>query len=96
MRIEAVYPANLEIKEKIAVKHGLAFSEIIEVFINQEYRPLIVRSRQEIRSRWRYAALGRSFAGKYLTVIFVLERNSVARVITARAMSEAEKKRYRR
>jgi len=95
MRIAAVYPANREIKEKIAAKHGLEFSQIIEVFINQEYRPLIVRSRQEIRSRWRYAALGRSFSGKYITVIFVMERNSVARVITARSMSSAEKKRYR-
>ncbi len=96
MRIEAVYPANREIKEKIAAKHGLVFSEITEVFVNREDRPLIVRSRREIRSRWRYAALGRTFSGKYITVIFVMEQNSIARVITARAMSDAEKKRYRR
>jgi uncharacterized DUF497 family protein len=96
MRIEAVYPANREIKEKITAKHGLVFPEIIEVFINREDQPLIIRSRQEIRSRWRYAALGRTFAGKYITVIFVMERNSIARVITARTMSDAEKKRYRR
>jgi len=29
MIIEAVYPANKEIEEKIIAKHGLAFSEVI-------------------------------------------------------------------
>ncbi|MFH1039436.1 MAG: BrnT family toxin [PVC group bacterium] len=83
-------------EEKIAAKHGLAFDEITEVFLNQTDRPLIVRSKKEIKSRWRYAALGRTFSGKYITVIFVMEKKHVARVITARMMSGTEKRRYQR
>ena len=96
MRIEAVYPANREIEEKILAKHGLAFNEVIEVFLNKIFSPLIVRSRKEIKSRWRYVALGRTFSGRYLTVIFVMEDKCDARVITARMMNGAEKRRYQR
>ena len=96
MIIEAVYPANKEIEEKIIAKHGLAFSEVIEVFLNRNFRPLIARSRKEIKSRWRYVALGQTFSGKYLAVVFVIEKKRVARVITARMMSGSEKRRYQR
>jgi len=96
MRIEAVYPANREIEEKIIKKHGLAFNEVIEVFISKKFPPLIFRSRKEIKSRWRYVSLGRTFSGKYLAVVFVMENKCDARVITARMMSDAEKRRYQR
>ena len=96
MRIEAVYPANREIEEKILAKHGLVFNEIIEVFLNKKFSPLIVRSRKEIKSRWRYVALERTFSGKYLAVVFVMENMCKARVITARTMSNTEKRRYLR
>lgn len=43
-----------------------------------------------------YYALGQTDAGRYLTIVFkYLGRNKV-KVITARAMSESEKKYYRR
>ena len=96
MIIEAVYPANRGIEEKILAKHGLVFNEVIEVFLNRKSRPLIVRSRKEIKSRWRYVALGRTFLGKYLAVVFVMEKKCAARVITARMMSGTEKRRYQR
>ena len=94
MRIEAVYPANKEIEEKILAKHGIVFNEVIEVFLNNEFPPFIVRSRKEIKSRWRYVALGQTFYGKYLAVVFVMENKCKARVITARMMSNTERKRY--
>ena len=96
MRIRAVYPANREIEEKIFAKHGLRFNEVIELFLNKKFPPLIVRSKKEIKSRWRYIALGLTFSGKYLAVVFVMENKCDARVITARMMSGAEKRRYPR
>lgn len=41
-----------------------------------------------------YAALGRTDSGRYLTVFFVLKRNGQALVVSARDMSDAERKRH--
>ena len=68
-------------------RHGVEPEETEELFLG---RRLIFRSRDR-----RYIAFGRSAAGRYLIVAFALGEG-MARVITARDMSEAEKRRYRR
>ncbi|MEW6228340.1 MAG: BrnT family toxin [Bacillota bacterium] len=44
----------------------------------------------------RLVAYGRTSEGRYLTVVLIIKRRSVARVITARPMTKAERKYYAR
>lgn len=68
-------------------RHDVEPEEAEEIFLG---RRLIFRSREG-----RYIAFGRSATGRYLIVAFALSEG-VARIITARAMTTGEKKRYRR
>ncbi len=73
-------------REHIA-RHGVEPAEAEEALMG---RRLVLRSWEG-----RYVVFGRSAAGRYLTVAFSLNAG-VARVITARNMSNAERRRYRR
>ncbi|MBI5211162.1 MAG: BrnT family toxin [Elusimicrobia bacterium] len=68
-------------------QHGVEPEETEEAFLG---RRLIFRSYAS-----RYVLLGRSAAGRHLIVAFAFSA-SMARVITARDMTKAEKQRYRR
>jgi uncharacterized DUF497 family protein len=96
MRITEVFPATHSVENKIWTKHRIAFQEIREVFFNSEYKPIIARGRSDSKSKWRYAALGRTSAGRYLAVVFVMQSGGIARVITSREMTRSERRRYQR
>ena len=75
-----VYPASREILEKIeGKKHKLPFEEVREVFYNPELPPLVSSARQG-----RMRAIGESFSGRAIVVIFVWDRAGNIRVISAR------------
>ena len=67
------------------VRHNVTPDEVEEAF---EGGHLVYKSRDG-----RYALLGRSAAGRYLMVAFVV-KVGVGCVITARDMNRAEKRRY--
>jgi len=66
-------------------RHNVTPDEVEEAF---EGKYLVYKSRDG-----RYALLGRSVAGRYLMIAFVV-KVGVVHVITARDMNHAEKKRY--
>ena len=68
-------------------RHNVEPEEAEEAFLG---RRLIFRSYES-----RYILLGRSAAGRYLILAFSLS-GGIARVITARDMTKAERKRYQR
>lgn len=68
-------------------RHRVEPVEVEEAFASPH---LLLRAREG-----RKILLGRTEAGRYLTIAFVV-RDGVARVITARDMSEAERRRFRR
>ena len=68
-------------------RHGIDPTEVEEACF--EGHPFIVKSRLN-----RYVALGQTKSGRYLTVVFQYLRNRQAIIITARAMSQAERKLY--
>jgi hypothetical protein len=70
------------------VRHGVEPEEAEEVFFDQ---PLVRRNRDG-----RYIALGQSWAGRYLAVVFELRPGNVVRIVTARPMTKAERRLYRR
>lgn len=83
-----------DIIDKLAFKHQVGASEVEEVFDN---RPKIrfvqkgERSGEDV-----YMALGRSEAGRYLTVIFIIKRSNNALILSARDMAKKERKQYGR
>ncbi|MFH1776479.1 MAG: BrnT family toxin [Candidatus Omnitrophota bacterium] len=70
-------------------KHGVDPREVEEVCF--EGKPFILKSRD-----YRYFALGQTESGRYLTIIFEYRGTNSAKIITARAMSKAEQKFYKR
>ncbi len=84
------YPASRSILEKIEVKHGLQWEEVEEVF---EGKMRIFRThRRDQYGESRYLALGRTKAGRYLTVFFIGVPPDQAKVLTARDMDEKERR----
>lgn len=75
-----VYPANQTILEKIeGPRHRLPFEEVREVFYNPYLRPLISKTREG-----KQRAIGESFSGRAIVVIFVRNGDGNIRVISAR------------
>jgi uncharacterized DUF497 family protein len=83
-----------DIIDKLAFKHHVDISEVEEVFNN---RPK-VRFAQEGDRKGEdlYIALGRSEAGRYLTVVFIHKKNNDALIVSARDMTKKERRQYER
>lgn len=82
-----------EFLEKLEVKHGVYPNEVEEVFLNQ---PKFRRLEQgRVRGEHLYRALGQTFDGRYLVVIFVYKPvTGSALVISARDMEPKERRSY--
>lgn len=80
------------VEDKIASKHGIMTTEVYEVFWNDE-DPLLIRRSQKVRGT--YAALERTFAGRYLMIAFRPLTEGRVKIITARDMDRRERRTYR-
>ena len=70
-------------------RHGVERTEVEEVCFTMN--PFVLKARND-----RYFALGQTHSGRYLAIIFEYLGHNTAKIITARAMSEAERKLYQR
>ena len=70
-------------------RHGVSPEEVEEACFDG--KPHIFRTRLG-----RYIALGQTGAGRYLTIVFEYPGHTRAKVVTARAMSEAERRLFKR
>ncbi len=78
-------------RDKNLEKHGISDPECEELFFND---PLIVGVDEEhSQDEPRGYALGRTSAGRNLFIVFTVRRHLV-RVISAREMTRAERRRY--
>lgn len=68
-------------------KHGVRPEEVEEVCFGP--KNVVLRAREN-----RYAVLGRTAAGRYLKVIMTLPVTGRSRVITARDMTDRERRYY--
>ena len=74
-------------------KHEVSEGECEQVYFRQ---PLIVRrDKKHSKLENRYYVLGRTDAGRLLFMVFTVRNNKI-RIISARDMTRAEKKRYRK
>jgi len=69
-------------------KHRVSPAEVEEVCFAAEKAVL------RAKGAGRYVVLGRTKAGRYLTVVVTAPHKGLARVITAREMSDKERRRY--
>ena len=78
--------------EKLARKHGVSLDEVEEVFNN---RPRIqLAERGNVGGENVYRALGKTDDGRYLAVFFIYKGAGEALTISAREMSDRERKSY--
>ena len=78
---------DINIVEKIILKHGVLPEEVEQVF---QGKP-IIRSHRGV-----YVALGRTIAGRFLFVVFKQAGKAALKIITARDMTVNEKRLYQR
>ena len=80
--------------EKLRTKHGVAPREAEEALRTGAHFRKAEKGR--IPGEDLFAAYGRSSAGRYLLVLFVFKRPDTALPISARDMTDAERKYYAR
>ena len=78
------------VREKLAVKHALSFEEVEEVCLYAPAASQLWRAGRE-GSALLY---GRTFSGRYLVVVLSPKGEGVWRVVTARDMTEHERRGY--
>jgi len=71
-------------------RHAVSPEEVKEVLFNDSDSPRIMRGKEN-----RYLAYGKTNAGHFLLVVLIIA-NRKTRIITARDMTDREKKFYRR
>lgn len=88
LRIEAL-EIDDHILEKIESKHGLSFQEIEEGCYADTLH--VRRGREEL-----YKLFSRTLAGRYILVVLVNHGQGVWKIVTARDMSENERRLFTR
>lgn len=81
-----------DIVNKINVKHGVSKREVIEVLYNKPYFLFVEKGFR--KGEDVYSALGKTTTGRYLVIFFVYKSNKDALIISARAMTLRERKKY--
>jgi len=82
-----------DIIDKLAFKHHVEAIEVEEVFDNRPKIRFVQKGNR--KGEDVYMALGRSAAGRYLAVIFIIKKNN-ALILSARDMATKERKQYGR
>lgn len=91
LRIEEVIWLS-DIEEKVAAKHHLTVQEVEEVLLGRPHIRWIERGHTPGEDV--YGALGKTFEGRYLYIVFILKEGRRALIVSARVMSDKLRKRY--
>ena len=75
---------------KIAAKHGIMPEEAEQVLFSKPHVRRAERGR--VKGEHLYVAYGQTESGRYLVVFFIRKRTGAAMPISAREMTEAERK----
>ena len=83
-----------EIADKLAGKHRVSVDEVEAVFEDEPKFRFVEKGHR--KGEDIYMALGRTEAGRYLAVLFILKLNDEALILSARDMARNERKHYGR
>jgi uncharacterized DUF497 family protein len=78
--------------EKLAIKHGVEIEEVEQILFSNPFVRLSEKG--HIKGENLYVAYGQTDNGRYLIVFFVLKQHTAALPISARDMTQAERKYY--
>ena len=81
-----------EVEEKIIVKHSVWPEEAEEVLENRPHVRFMQRGQRAGEDL--YAAFGQTEGGRYLAVYFILKQSREALIVTARNMTDKERRSY--
>ena len=81
-----------EIVEKIERKHRVRQDEVREILSSASHFRYVEKSHR--RGENVYSALGETSGGRYLIVFFVRTKTQQALIVSARDMTNSERKRY--
>ena len=81
-----------DIIEKLERKHHIQQQEVREIFANLPHFHFVEKGHRSGENV--YAGLGQTDAGRYLTVFFVYKKDKWALILSARDMTQAERRRY--
>ena len=81
-----------DIVQKLDWKHAVLPKEVASVFVNAPRFRLIEKGHRAGENV--YSALGQTESGRYLAVFFVHKKDGRALILSARDMTESERKRY--
>lgn len=84
----------VEVEEKVISKHGIWPDEVEQVLRAQPHVRFMERGHR--RGEDLYAAFGQTEAGRYLAIYFILKSSRDALIVTARDMTDKEKRSYGR
>ncbi|MEW5987187.1 MAG: BrnT family toxin [Chloroflexota bacterium] len=80
--------------DKIVDKHRVDPAEVEQVLFGRPYTRRAEKGR--VKGEDLYVAYGRTRTGRYLTIFFVLKRQTAALPISARDMTASERRYYER
>ena len=78
--------------DKLAWKHNVLPSEVEEVLVGD--CKIFRKEKGKVEGEHLYNALGKTEAGRFLSVFFIRKLGNKALIITARDMNISERKRY--
>ena len=83
-----------EIVRKLIWKHSVEMEEVREIFLNNPKFRFVEKGHRKDENV--YAVSGQTDAGRYLVCFFVHKQDNRALIISARDMTDSEKRRYGR
>lgn len=81
-----------DIVDKLERKHALRQEEVKQIFANSPYFRFVEKGHR--RGENVYSAMGQTEAGRYVIVFFVLKKDNLALVLSARDMTDSERRKY--
>jgi uncharacterized DUF497 family protein len=91
LRIEGIIWFD-EIIEKLEWKHNVQPREVTEVFVNKPEFRFVEKGHRS--SENVYAAMGQTNAGRYIIIFFIYKKNKHAFILSARNMTDTERRKY--
>jgi uncharacterized DUF497 family protein len=81
-----------DVVDKLDRKHALGQGEVKQVFENSPWFRFVEKGHR--RGENLYSAMGQADSGRYLIVFFVLKAQNRALILSARDMTDSERKTY--
>lgn len=81
-----------DIADKLEIKHNVTMEEVEETLNNKPKFRFVEKG--ERKGEDVYMALGRTDAGRYLSILFIYKKTKEVLILSARDMAEKERKQY--